>query len=77
MIPLTLSLWTPDGAADSADRHAYDVVKQWKLLRDQVYTVSELSERTFQDPVFVLFNDTHGTGNQFLMENLANIAAIR
>ena len=66
--PSDIILVTPDGAADSADRHAYDVVKQWKLLRDQVYTVSELSERTFQDPVFVLFNDTHGTGNQFLME---------
>lgn len=66
--PSDIILVTPDGAADSADRHAYDVVKQWKLLRDQVYTVSELSERTFQDPVFVLFNDTHGTGNQFLRE---------
>lgn len=66
--PSDIILVTPRGAADSADRHAYDLVKNWQLLREQVYSVDELAELSFEDPVFVLFNDTHGTGNQFLNE---------
>ncbi len=66
--PSDIVLVTPDGAADSADRHAYDLVKNWELLQNQVYHVSELNSQTFHDPVFILFNDTHGTGNQFLRE---------
>lgn len=72
--PSDIVLVTPDGAGDSADRHAYDVVKQWNLPRQQIYTVSELSQKSFRDPVFVLFNDTHGTGNQFLREIWAELS---
>ena len=59
---------TPEGAGDSADRHAYDVIKQWGLPREQICSVSELDGIEYEDPVFVLFNDTHGSGNQFLSE---------
>ena len=55
--PSDIILVTPDGAGDSAERHVYDLVKQWGLSRNRVFTVSELSLRNFKDPVFVLFND--------------------
>ncbi|NTU49963.1 MAG: hypothetical protein HGA87_03585 [Desulfobulbaceae bacterium] len=66
--PSDIVLVIPDGHGDSADRHAYDLIKHWHLLRGQIYTVSELAQKTFTDPAFILFNDTHGTGNQFLKD---------
>lgn len=59
---------TPEGAGDSADRHAYDIIKQWGIPREQICSVDLLNNIEIQDPVFVLFNDTHGSGNQFLRE---------
>ena len=61
-------LVTPEGAADSADRHAYDVVKEWRILRNQVVSIDQLDARKFRNPIFVVFNDTHGSGNQFLRD---------
>ncbi len=59
-------LVTPAGLADSADRHAYDVLKTWGLANGQIQKAGRLNltKRT----VVVLFNDTHGTGSQFLRE---------
>jgi len=66
--PGNLVLVTPPGEGDSADRHAYDLIKSWGLSKEQVCSVAELDPRAFTDPVFILFNDTHGTGNQFLRD---------
>lgn len=61
-------LVAPDDLTDSADRHVYDLVKQWGISRNQVISVREFSAQQFENPVYVLFNDTHGSGNQFLRD---------
>ena len=61
-------LLTPEDASDSAERHVYDLVKHWSIARNQVISIRDLSQQKFEDPVFVLFNDTHGSGNQFLRD---------
>ena len=60
-------LVVPDERADSADRHAYVIAKAWRLPQAQVVTVSDLAEAP-ADRVLVFFNDTHGTGNQFVRD---------
>jgi hypothetical protein len=61
-------LVTPEDASDSAERHVYDLVKHWGIARNQVISIRDLPQQKFEDPVFVLFNDTHGSGNQFLRD---------
>lgn len=56
----------PEVGDDSANRHAYSIVKKWKLPEGCVFRVNQLSQSKFQDPIFVVFNDTYGTGNQFV-----------
>jgi hypothetical protein len=60
-------LVTP-GGVDSGQRHAYDLAKQWGLLHDQFCELSALSEQMTSERVVVWFNDTHGSGNQFLRD---------
>jgi hypothetical protein len=61
-------LIAPDDITDSADRHVYDLVKHCGFVRNQVICLHDLPEQRFKNPVFVLFNDTHGSGNQFLRD---------
>jgi hypothetical protein len=58
----------PTGQGDSAHRHAYDSHKIWGLSLNQISTIEELYQRDLTGYVLVLFNDTHGTGNQFLRD---------
>ncbi|MBG9388372.1 phosphoribosyltransferase-like protein [Caenimonas aquaedulcis] len=67
-----LRLVLPSERGDSADRHAYDIIKAWGLRQDQVVTVEDLA-RTDAGCVLVFFNDTHGTGNQFLREVFSKV----
>lgn len=60
-------LVTP-GGVDSGQRHAYDLAKQWELLHDQCCELSALSEQMTRERVVVWFNDTHGSGNQFMRD---------
>ncbi len=62
-----LRLVLPAGSGDSADRHAYDILKSWTLSQDQIVRVDELAN-VDRRCVLVFFNDTHGTGNQFLRD---------
>jgi hypothetical protein len=62
-----------DDLADSAERHAYDVIKKWGLKGEQVVNRGSLSGRISRESVIVFFNDTHGTGNQFLREMLPDL----
>ncbi len=66
--PSDIVVVTPNGGGDSADRHAYDLIKQWDIPQGQVCAVGDLSQRNCQRPIFIVFNDTHGTGDQFLRE---------
>lgn len=71
-----LLLVVPDPRGDSADRHAYEVIKAWGLEQRQIVTISSLTDAR-ADNVLVFFNDTHGTGNQFVREAAANVDADR
>lgn len=68
-------LVTPDGGGDSAHRHGYDLRQQWKLSMQQVKTFSELEGEPLEDSVLVLFNDTHGSGKQFVRRDWDRVRA--
>ena len=61
---------TPDGKADSADSLAYYLRKAWNIKKEQVSEPKEimLKLKDINDKYLVLFNDTHGTGKQFLKQ---------
>lgn len=67
---------TPDGNADSADSHAYKLSKEWSLPRDQFIDASKLIPDSGTDHAYVFFNDTHGSGNQFIKEFSSLIESI-
>lgn len=57
-----------DGQGDSSNRHAYDMGKALKKDRKSILTTSELSGIDLSEQVLIFFNDTHGSGNQFIRE---------
>lgn len=72
----------PDGAADSAHSHAYSLTKEWELPQDRVISPSLITTQA-RDSVLIIFNDTHGSGNQFyetlwpnLSEHISNVKAV-
>lgn len=70
-------LVTPTGQGDSGNRHAYDSHKLWQLPRDQIYEVHELHNQNHSNSVLVVFNDTHGSGNQFLRDVWPRLESLR
>lgn len=58
----------PDDVLDSATHHAYHLAKLWRLDGAVFKTKQVLSEMDLRDRTLVFFNDTHGTGNQFISE---------
>lgn len=68
-----LRLVLPSNLGDSARYHAYQLVKDWGLGEDQLISVDQLDG---EEPcrVLVFFNDTHGTGNQFLREVFSKVS---
>jgi len=61
-------LVVPDDRGDSADRHAYDMIKEVGLQRDQIIPISKVEKLATPSTILIFFNDTHGTGNQFISE---------
>ncbi|NVJ52709.1 MAG: tetratricopeptide repeat protein [Campylobacteraceae bacterium] len=63
-------LVSSDEHGDSSNRFIYDIAKNWKLLESNIFRKSELNEEIINDKnnFFIFFNDTHGTGNQFVNE---------
>ena len=61
---------TPPGQADSAHRHAYDFAKEIHIPRENVKAITQVTRGEVDGRVFVLLNDTHGSGNQFRIEVL-------
>lgn len=63
-----LIIVTPEGSGDSAHRHAYDVGKIWGVPRDRILSLHELTALNLNDAVIIFFNDTHGSGKQFMRD---------
>ncbi|MDH4944429.1 tetratricopeptide repeat protein [Sulfurimonas sp. C5] len=63
-------LVSSDENTDSSNRFIYDLAKEWKIHENNVFKASELKEDILKDSsnFFIFFNDTHGTGNQFVTE---------
>ncbi|MCP4696951.1 MAG: TIR domain-containing protein [Gammaproteobacteria bacterium] len=59
---------TPGGNADSSHAHAYKLTKRWNVAREDVLSREDFDRKTATDKCLIFFNDTHGTGNQFLHE---------
>ena len=59
---------TPEGKADSADSHAYKLSKEWNLPREIFLSTSDVSQESSSGKVLLFFNDTHGSGSQFVRE---------
>ncbi len=61
----------PEERGDSADRHAYDLIKKWGIEQKNIVTIDKVQEevknnRITSESILVAFNDTYGTGNQFM-----------
>jgi len=65
-----LVLVSSDENTDSSNRFIYDLGKEWGVPESNVFRKSELTPELMQhkDNFFIFFNDTHGTGNQFVGE---------
>lgn len=62
-------LIVPDGYGDSAHFHSYNLTKIWGLDTRQICDVSKLSKTNItKDTILIAFNDTYGTGNQFVTD---------
>ena len=53
---------------DSMNYHVYNLVKKWNISPNSILTSNELLNRDISNKCLVLFNDTHGTGNQFIKQ---------
>ncbi|NQT91211.1 MAG: hypothetical protein HQ559_00505, partial [Lentisphaerae bacterium] len=62
----TIHLVTTTEQDDSSHMHGYSLAKVWHLPQSQILTVDDVSKLKCQGQVFVFFNDTHGSGNQFV-----------
>lgn len=59
----------PAERADSADKHAYDITKLWNLPQGCAVSLDKFdSDKINGNSVLIAFNDTHGTGNQFIYD---------
>ena len=58
----------PDGKADSANSHAYKLSKEWNLPRKVFLNASDVTIENSYGKILLFFNDTHGSGNQFIRE---------
>ncbi len=71
-------LISSDENTDSSNRFIYDIGKEWKVSEPNVFRKSELTDDIINNKqnFFIFFNDTHGTGNQFVREFKETIASI-
>lgn len=69
-------LIVPNERGDSADMLSY-LTKEWGITQSQIKTVNEIKETVITDKsVLIAFNDTHGTGNQFVNSILKQLKPI-
>ena len=56
----------PNEKGDSSSRYSYDLVKLWGLVQSQIYEIRNFRQQYLKEKVAIFFNDTHGSGNQFI-----------
>ena len=70
----------PDDLADSATRHAHPLAKVWKLPNEHFFAFQQLQGAALQklgaQDSLVLFNDTYGSGKQFMREVWPHVAPL-
>lgn len=65
---LDLLVVIPNEKGDSSTRFSYDIIKQWNLTQEQIFEIKNLRQQYLEDKIAIFFNDTHGSGNQFLKQ---------
>jgi hypothetical protein len=68
---------TPELRGDSADAHAYALTKEWGIHQDRIITLDRLATVDFGTAPIVIFNDTHGSGNQFMRDWFPKIRQLK
>ena len=70
----------PDDLADSATRHAHPLAKVWQLPNEHFFAFRELASERVQrlgtQDSLVLFNDTYGSGQQFMRDVWPHVAPL-
>lgn len=61
----------PEDRGDSADRHAYELTKKWGIEQKNIIPIDRVQDEIGKnnitsESILVAFNDTYGTGNQFM-----------
>jgi hypothetical protein len=67
---------TPDGSVDSAASHAYKLSKEWGLAKDFFLDARDVEIGRVNNKCLVFFNDTHGSGNQFVQDYSSLIKSV-
>lgn len=59
----------PENIIDSSVHHAYSLSKIWKIPEDNFVSIEHISSKAItKETVLIAFNDTHGSGNQFMYD---------
>lgn len=75
--PKDIILLLPRKRGDSADRHSYDITKYWGITQERILPVDQLKKDNITSKtILVAFNDTHGSGNQFLLDIWAQLKSL-
>ena len=71
-------LVSSDENTDSSNRFIYDIAKKWEIHESRVHRKKELNSSIINNKsnFFIFFNDTHGTGNQFVKDFKSTINTI-
>lgn len=63
---LDILIAIPDEKGDSATRSSYDIIKLWNLTQEQIFEIKSLRQQYLENKIIIFFNDTHGSGDQFI-----------
>ncbi len=63
-----VALIAPSSNTDSARRHIYELAKIWGIADKDVLSKEDFDTHKRKNNCLIFFNDTHGTGKQFLDE---------
>lgn len=64
----SVRLIVPDENADSTHYHSYVLRKIWNISQKAIVRKSDIEKDNLENKYIIFFNDTHGSGKQFLNE---------